>query len=99
MIQAGTFTVQADHPALAGHFPGNPVVPGVVLLDHVASAILAAHLGHRLAAVPQVKFLRPVRPGERVTIAYQPGPSPIRFTCSVGADEAIRGTLHLDPLP
>ncbi len=99
MIHAGSFTIQAGHPALPGHFPGNPVVPGVILLDHVASAILAAHPGHRLAALPQVKFLRPVRPGECVTITYQPGPSAIRFVCFVGTDEAIRGTLRLDPVP
>ncbi len=29
-----SFTIAADHPALPGHFPGNPIVPGAVILDH-----------------------------------------------------------------
>ena len=37
------FTVPHDHPSLPGHFPGRPVVPGVVLLDRVLAAIEAAH--------------------------------------------------------
>ena len=50
------------HPALAGHFPGNPIVPGVVLLDH------AIHALARLGGLPEAgirigtaKFLAPVR--------------------------------------
>ena len=34
----GSFTIPADHPTLPGHFPGRPVVPGVVLLDEVMAA-------------------------------------------------------------
>jgi 3-hydroxymyristoyl/3-hydroxydecanoyl-(acyl carrier protein) dehydratase len=30
-----TLTIANDHPALAGHFPGHPVVPGVLVLDEV----------------------------------------------------------------
>ena len=33
MRQVHSFRVEADHPALEGHFPGRPIVPGVVLLD------------------------------------------------------------------
>lgn len=64
-----TFTVPADHPALPGHFPGRPVVPGVVVLDHVLAAIECMH-GHDLGPLrlPQVKFVRPLLPGETARI-------------------------------
>ena len=35
---SATLSVPAQHPSLAGHFPGNPIVPGVVLLDEVIAA-------------------------------------------------------------
>jgi len=36
------FTIPADHPSLPGHFPGNPVVPGVLVLDRVLDAVQVA---------------------------------------------------------
>ena len=61
--------IPADHPALAGHFPGSPIVPGVVLLDEVLQAIAAA-CGHapRRCALTAVKFRSIVRPGERLRL-------------------------------
>ena len=56
------FHIDADHPALPGHFPGRPVVPGVVLLDRVAAAI-ERETGARVAALVQVKFIAPLLPG------------------------------------
>ena len=29
------FLIRADHPTAPGHFPGNPIIPGALMLDHV----------------------------------------------------------------
>ena len=58
---AREFSVGADHPCLAGHFPGNPVVPAVMLLELVGETLEGA-LGRRvqLAGVPLAKFMAPL---------------------------------------
>ena len=63
------FSINDRHPSLPGHFPGRPVVPGVVVLDRVYAAIEAAH-GSALGAtrLPQVKFVQPLLPGERARV-------------------------------
>ena len=58
------FVVDPSHPSLPGHFPGDPIVPGVVLLDRVVEAIEAVHGPLARLRLPQVKFLQPLRPGE-----------------------------------
>jgi 3-hydroxyacyl-[acyl-carrier-protein] dehydratase len=67
-----TLTLALDHPAFAGHFPGKPIVPGVLLLDAVLHAITEAS-GHAASAwqISAVKFLSPLVPGEVVTIAHE----------------------------
>ncbi|MCF7221699.1 hypothetical protein [Marilutibacter chinensis] len=69
------FSIAADHPCLSGHFPGRPLVPGVVLLEHVVEAVEAA--GGPADARwrwPQVKFLQPLLPGDKARIELQPLP-------------------------
>jgi 3-hydroxymyristoyl/3-hydroxydecanoyl-(acyl carrier protein) dehydratase len=67
------FTISVDHPCLPGHFPGRPVVPGVVVLERVLEAIGQA--GGPVSAplrLPQVKFLQPLLPGQRAQIELEP---------------------------
>ena len=59
--------VPADHPSLAGHFPGQPVVPAVVLLDATLAAI-ETRGEFRLVTIVSAKFLQPVLPDERVDL-------------------------------
>jgi len=62
------FTIPHDHPSLPGHFPGRPLVPGVVVLDRVIAAIEAQHGALGPVRLPQVKFLQPLLPGEAARI-------------------------------
>lgn len=58
------FCVSADHPSLPGHFPQHPIVPGVLLLDHVLSNLQRA-TGRRVTGLRQVKFTTTMRPQEQ----------------------------------
>jgi 3-hydroxyacyl-[acyl-carrier-protein] dehydratase len=65
------FAIPADHPCLPGHFPGQPIVPGVVVLDRVLAAIEAQHGALGALRMPQVKFLQPLLPQQTARIELQ----------------------------
>ena len=66
------FTIPHDHPCLPGHFPGQPIVPGVLVLDHVLAAIETRHGALGRLRMPQVKFAQPLLPGEEARIELEP---------------------------
>ncbi|MEK6244725.1 MAG: AMP-binding protein [Pseudomonadota bacterium] len=62
-------SVPASHPALAGHFPGNPVVPGAWLLALVERAVRQQFGdGLHLLGMPEASFRSPLRPEDRFRI-------------------------------
>jgi len=89
----------SDHPAAVGHFPGNPIIPGAVLLNDVLDTIGGAeHASPMSYEVSSAKFLHPVRPGNNVTITWEKRASgEIRFECLLTPDEqtALTGVLKL----
>jgi len=65
-----SFTIAHDHPALPGHFPGAPLVPAVVLIDHAVAEVRAVFALGPLAEILRAKFLAPIRPGESVALDF-----------------------------
>lgn len=90
------FHIAASHPALAGHFPGNPVVPGVVLLERVC-AVVESRSGLRVTGIPQVKFLHPLRPGESVELRIERSATGARFSVRHERELVATGLLELAP--
>ena len=66
-----SLTFAIDHPAFAGHFPGRPIVPGVLLIDAVLHAVAqAGQSAGENCQIASAKFLSPVLPGETLTMSY-----------------------------
>ena len=87
-----------DHLTAAGHFPGNPIIPGVILLDEVLHAVAGAG-GVERWIIRSAKFLQPVRPGEAIMIQWEPDlEGQIRFECRLLDPDrlALIGTVWLE---
>jgi 3-hydroxymyristoyl/3-hydroxydecanoyl-(acyl carrier protein) dehydratase len=91
-----TLTIQAHHPALAGHFPGHAIVPAVVILGEIMEAV--RHITARnivFSAIPYAKFLSPLAPGEELLIVLQQdAEDSVTFTCRVGSRLVAQGNLR-----
>jgi 3-hydroxymyristoyl/3-hydroxydecanoyl-(acyl carrier protein) dehydratase len=74
------------HPVLPGHFPGQPLVPAVLLLEQVALA-LRKWRGLRLARIREAKFVAPLLPDQSAQL---------ELTEAGGADSRISFRIQRD---
>ena len=88
--------VPADHPAFAGHFPGNPILPGVVLLDVALHTIASARcIALETCEIKSVKFLSPAAPGDELLIEHECSANGvIRFDVVAGARKIATGRIN-----
>ena len=91
-----SFTIQASHPSLEGHFPNNPIVPGVVILDEVINIVKRIKPELTIAAIPMVKFTHPLLAKQTVLVEIkEKSDSAISFTCLHNDIKLVTGQLTL----
>lgn len=99
--------IPADHPAYPGHFPGRPILPGVVLLDAALHALATLQGGPAIRGqIKAAKFFSPVIPGEALTLHYTASPAggfhfEIRCVDGAGAARNVANgaVVFLPPAP
>ncbi len=86
MSHSVQLVVPAHAPWFEGHFPGDPIVPAVAILEFVIDTIVRS-LGeaHRPRTLQSAKFLAPVRPGDTLAIEVDPRAASLRFSCRIGS--------------
>lgn len=87
------YRVSQDHPCLPGHFPGHPLVPGVLVLEQVAQA-LHDWRSQRLARVREVKFLVPLYPEEVAELELMDRSGQVRFELRRDGKVLARGVIE-----
>jgi 3-hydroxyacyl-[acyl-carrier-protein] dehydratase len=96
MLHSACDEISPQHPAIPGHFPGNPIVPGVLLLVRVLDAVTRA-FGSGVGAVTAAKFHAPLRPGEHFKIELERvDERVIKFRVLRGETLIAGGTLRLN---
>ena len=96
MIEAAEIFFSAAHPGAAGHFPGNPIIPGALLLDEILRALGGAADGP--VVIKSAKFFRPLRPGEGVFVQFRSLAGGLKkFECFLSGDETVvaSGTIEI----
>jgi 3-hydroxyacyl-[acyl-carrier-protein] dehydratase len=91
-VHRATVRIPADHPALPGHFPGRPIVPGVVLLQCVLDEA-ERWLGKKLSVggLPQAKFSAPLLPEQDAELELRLTKNELRFSVTRNAQVVTQG--------
>jgi len=92
-------TIGEDSPWFSGHFPGDPILPGIAQLKMVADLIVTSGKGQmRMAGLSRVKFRKIVRPGDLLDIYVECGEAPDQYSFKItsGNEDVCSGWMYIN---
>ena len=93
---AATAVVSLEHPSIEGHFPGNPVVPAVVILQTIWQVAQRFVTSPVLREVTQAKFNAVLRPGKEFMIQFElSNDEVLKFICIEGGVHFASGGFKI----
>ena len=89
------FIIDDTHPALAGHFPNNPIVPGVVIIDHIVE--LANHKDLKVDPnnLPHIKFHHILSPNMCCEVDFNRQSASLGFKLQVDSTLIATGSFGI----
>ncbi len=91
------YDIPVDHPSLQGHFPGNPVIPGVVIIEKVLRSISQARPSNSYKIV-MAKFLQPLIPPATLAVhIYENTENKFKFKATSKAHIIASGIIEIRP--
>ncbi len=93
----GLLALDDSLPVFAGHFPGNPLLPGVLQIDWAITAAAEAFSGlpdTAFSGMSRIKFKSPVRPGARLELSLTHADNVVSFSYRENGDVRTEGRLH-----
>lgn len=89
-----SFTIKSSHPSLKGHFPNNPIVPGVVILDEVFNILQEAYPKLTVDKISMVKFTHTLLAEQKVDVEInEKSETSFSFNCSHNNEKLVTGQL------
>ncbi len=91
--------VPDQHPCFAGHFPGNPIVPGALLMQWVLQALREQLAGCQISGFSSMKFTGSLKPGDSCSLKFQinAGSEKVRLSCRSETGVICKGVVLLGP--
>jgi 3-hydroxymyristoyl/3-hydroxydecanoyl-(acyl carrier protein) dehydratase len=93
--RVATLAIDAGHPIFAGHFPGEPIVPGVMLLEWVMreTAAIVGRDAERLR-IREAKFYQPLKPAQEAELYLDASPTRCAFRIRSAAHDLAAGSVE-----
>lgn len=98
-IPLNTYIIQNSHPSLSGHFPGHPIVPGVVILNYVIQELQQHYGVFRVLEISKIKFIKPLVPKQKFVIENKLlEHNTVNFSCVANQEIFVSGRMKFLPL-